>query len=386
MSTTLIASPLEFSLTLAGSPSVAVIETDPSLNTYFNCNWTDVDGEPELGWLKFGFTLEGELADTYFSASELPFAFGLSATYGVGQVVSASELAFAFGLGGDATTLEIQSAWVYWSDIGNLDFTIDRSNVAGKMPLDNAGFVYDLLKLQNSVIAYCANGIVQLVPRDIAWGQAPISRIGTAGRFAQTGDDKQHWFIDRNGVLWHMTNEGPSYLGYSEFFSVMTDPVISWDQDNDLLYVCDGTYGYVYSVKYSSLAKGPTNVSGVSSFGGSTFLYAPDTVTIPAGGFSTSLMDFGTRKEKTIFNLEIGCDLSSSVEAKISYRTHMDVVMVDTPTVQFTPRGIAYLPCYGIEFMFHLDVTTQEDFHLDWFKVNGVIHGFSFLDTVRKER
>lgn len=386
MSTTFVTPALEFATSIGASYTVAIVETDPSLNKYFNCAGKDEDGVDGKGWLEFGLVLSGDLAETFFTADALDFAFGLTAIGGDGEVVSATTLSFAYALSADFSKLEAQAAWIYWSEIGSLDFDVTRSNVAGRMPIAHAGFVYDLRKLQQSVVAYCANGVVQMVPRENVWGQTRLSGLGSAGRFSQTGTDLQHWYVDRAGDLWQVSTEGLKKLGYSEYLGGLTSPVLTYDESNQLLYLCDGTTGYVYSTEYVCLAGGPPNITGVSVFSGETFTYAPEAVVVPAASFSTSVLDFGTRKEKTLFNIEIGADLDSAVTGYVSYRVDKAAAFVDTPEVTFTPRGIAYIPCYGIEFVLHLSVAEREDFTLDWFKVNGVIHGFSFLDTVRKER
>jgi hypothetical protein len=380
---------LDYGLTLAGTDLVEVVNTDPDKNTIFDCAAAGLDGVEGFAWLKYGYDVEGDFFGTFHTATTLAYAVGLSGIFARGQAVTTgTTLDYGYRLRAEQGTLEAQDAWIYWSDIGNLDFTINRSNVAGKMPLKHAGFVYQLRQLDNSVIAYCANGIVQLNPKENIWGSKSLLPIGLIGRDAQAGlvNNSMHWFIDESGKLWEISQAALKPIGYQEFFSAMTNPVMSLDEKNELIYICDGTYGYVYSYKYQQLASGPTNVSSISLYSGDLYLYAPATVVVPAGSFSTSILDFGTRNKKTLFQMEIGCNLASAVTGKISFRLDKSQAFSETPTATFTPHGIAYLPCFGREFILHLTVATREVFHLDWFKVSGVIHGFNFLDTVRQER
>jgi len=90
----------------------------------------------------------------------------------------------------------------------------------------------------------------------------------------------------------------------------------------------------------------------------------------------------GTRKEKNIYQMEISTETPEEMEVAINYRTRNDKDFTITPWMQVTPRGIAYLPCYGIEFQFKFRLTNYDTINLDQFKINGQIHGFSFLDTI----
>lgn len=359
-------------------------------NIYFDCNAYGADGELNQGRLSFGTSISGSLLSTFQdAATTLSFSPSISGTGVAGQAFTSSTLSFSFSLktdSADITVEPLKDAWVAWSKIGYLDFTIDRTNAAGERPLDWTGDIYDILKLGNGVAVYGQNGVSLMKPHDITYDLNTIHKIGTKGKQAQINiNNAIHYFIDRTGDLYQLDN-GLKNLGYSEFLSTLTAPVMSYDPANQYIYICDGTYGFVYSPLEDSLTKGPINVTGFGYRSGTSYVFSPAAITLPTVAFTTGVFDFGTRKEKTIFNLEISSDLDQTVQIAIMYRNSISGSFSTTPWATVTPRGIAYLPCYGIEFKFKFQVSTYTAFNLDMLKINGIIHGFSFVDSLRKER
>jgi hypothetical protein len=119
---------------------------------------------------------------------------------------------------------------------------------------------------------------------------------------------------------------------------------MSFDELNQLIYICDGILGYVYSVRDKSLGKGPTNVTGVGYQSGVSYVTAPATITVPTFSMCTDIYDLNSRKNKTIFSLEIGTDLSSALYAAIDYRLDKSVAFATTPYAIVNPNGVAVLP------------------------------------------
>lgn len=270
---------------------------------------------------------------------------------------------------------------VWWSNIGDASFTIDRKNVAGRRYMDWGGWIYSIKKLGEKVVVYGQNGISMMIPAGVAWGLKTISRIGLKGRKAVAGDDVRHFFVDRAGDLWSMT-DGIAKLGYKEFIAPMSSLVaLSMDVMNTLLYICDGATGYVYNYKDGSFAEGPANITGIGYKNGVMFVAAPAAVSIPLFEMTTDICDLGSRKSKTISTLEIGTDETSDVWAAIDYRLKKEVAFATTPWVKVNPSGIAVLPCFGVEFRFRLKMLVATSFDLDYIRVNGVIHNYSYLDS-----
>lgn len=268
--------------------------------------------------------------------------------------------------------------WIKWSDIGSLDFTIGRANVAGERPLDWAGWIYDVRKLGSKVVAYGENGVSILKPADKYYGLETVSRLGLYSFGAVTGTDKIHYFIDSKGQLWEL-GETLTLLDYSEFFSLMSDLIMSY-VENGVIYICDGTIGYVYSPLDKSLGSGPVNITGVGSKDGNLYLTSPAAVEIPTFEICTDIYDMGTRKFKTIRSIEVGTDLTENMEASIDFRVSNKVSFSDIGWHPVTLEGVSTMYCYGLEFRFKLRVQTYEYFELDYLKINGLVHNYSYTE------
>jgi len=270
-----------------------------------------------------------------------------------------------------------------WSNIGSLNFEILRDNVAGERYLDWAGWVHCVKKLGKKIMVYGQNGVTVLHPADVHFGIETLLRYGLKSKLAICGSDTEHFFIDANDNLWKVSEKLES-LGYSEHLSVLTNPVMTFDFLNDLIYICDGTYGFVYSTKDDSLCKGPVNISGFGAQSGSTFMVSPESISVPNFEICTDIHDFGSRKNKTIISMEIGSDLINLLEASVDYKVINNADFVNIGWFPVTISGIAYTPCFGQDFRFRVRSNTFQSFELDYIKVNGVIHNYSHLDYLQR--
>ena len=278
-------------------------------------------------------------------------------------------------------TIEAMRAnWVKWSKIGFLDFTIDQSNVAGERSVDWKGWVYAIKKLGNRVIVYGQNGVSIFKASDVYYGMETIYRIGLAGKGAVAGDDSVHFFVDTYGRLFRLDDKLVK-LDYSEFLSLMNEPVLSYDKVNDLLYICDGIVGYVYGVKTGSLGQGPVNITGIDSQSGDTYVVSPSAIVTPKFEICTDIYDFGSRKLKTIDIIEVGSNLTDDLHASVDYRVSYRDNFTQIGWFLVNPDGKAFPKCYGVEFRFRLKSFIREYFELDYLRIKGNIHGFSPLDT-----
>jgi hypothetical protein len=355
-------------------------------NLYFDCKGFSPEGNRDQGVINISLTIEGSWLNVTFADGEVidivltpvgthvtGLLFGDSEAISISMVPFVSE-DYPIILGSPKTS------WVSWSKIGSLDFTQDRSNVAGTRPMEWSGTIYETKKLNDKVIVYGSGGISEMFPKGINWGLDELSGLGIAGKNAVTGTKKVHWFIDTLGQLWQY-GDTLTRLDYKEYLSGLSSPVLSWDESDRLLYICDGTNGYVYSPDSESLGTGPDNVTGIRYRNGTTYIVGPDAIEIPFFSLATDIFDMGTRKEKTIFNMEFGTDVATALQAAVSYRISHKGSFTQTAWAPVTQRGIAYVPCYGIEFKFHLRSAVEASLDLDYMKINGIVAGYSFLDV-----
>jgi len=358
---------------------------NPALDLFYDCNDEDRFGNSLQGRLSFNFENFGECANHWIEAGKLNFNFSIHGEDVLGKVLLNNKLEFDFKISAAGIHVSISKAsWLKWSQIGHLSFTQDHSNIAGERPLYSIGIIYDIIKLEKSVIVYGSKGIVQVKPIEKNWSPKQIISIGSKNKKAQIGTELNHWYVDLFGCLWHITEKEQINLGYEEYLNPLTTAILSLDKKNNLLYICSSTIGYVYSIKDKSLCKGIPNISGFAYDKKATMVVSDQTLIIPPISFTTDIYDLGTRKEKTIFNIELATEGIEDMEVCIAYRMDKRIAFAYTPWVTFTPQGIAYLPCYCREFKLCFRMTAYEKVYLDELKINGVIHGFSHLDIKRR--
>lgn len=286
-------------------------------------------------------------------------------------------------IGGVPVFQNIKSNWVAGSKIGSLNFTLDEKHDSFERPMDWKGWVYDIIKLAKSAIVYGENGITQLIPAEVFWGMKTIHRVGIKNKGAAAGDDSIHFFVDKTNKLYSLTSEGMSLLDYSEYLSNLTSPILTLDSDSNLLYICDGTTGYVYSILTKSFAEGPATITGVRSQSGVLYVTASASIVMPPLEITTDIYDFESRFPKTILDVEIGTDLTERLFLAIEFRNSNRDEFVSTDWTLVNPNGKAYLPCFGVEFRIKLKSEIYEYLEIDYLRVNGVVHQFNYLNSVQ---
>jgi hypothetical protein len=354
---------------------------NPDLDLYLDIQDEDV------------FTLTGEICGIWANVTITENTFSLIGsllgTYVPGIVVSgllpdlvASLRAKDAGL---TFATALKSNWVKWSNIGSLDFTVWKDNVAGERPLDWKGLIYSIKKLGNKVVAYGKNGVSILIPAGNIYGLQTVHRIGLKGKLAIAGDNAVHFFVDTKGDLYLLgemvmksslfeASMQPAILGYSEYLAEMNDLVLSWDAENRLLYICDGATGYVYNPKDKSLGSGPINITGIGSQNGTLYATSPTDISIPSFEICTDIYDFNTNKYKTIHELEFGTNITGTLQAAIDYRDNVKADFTQTAWKDVSSRGNVYITALGREFRFRAKIGTYEYLELDYITTRGILH------------
>lgn len=344
------------------------------------------EDDPEAG-VYYGNTLYVTVDGTWLNVNIV--ADPITVTLGIGiptfvpsVIITAEPIIVTLSFKDVDVLLEkLHTNWIKWSNIGSLDFTIWKDNVAGEKPINLAGWVYGLKKLGSKVVVYSQNGIVLLVPSGVYWGEQIISRIGVHSKQAFCGNDQLQFYVDLEGRLCKI-GDAVEVLDYSEYIgSMLSSIVLSYDEVNQRVYICDGLVGYVYDLASKSFAEGPANITGVGSQSGTSYITASSAITIPAFSICTDIYDIGNRKPKTIHYLDIGTDLTNGLYAAIDYRIDKSAAFATSPWTTVNPNGRANLPCYGVEFRFRLKTLTYEYFELDYIRAVGMLHDYSWLDS-----
>lgn len=349
-------------------------DRDPALDQEFDCSYTDVHGRRDAGIPVITVDLTGAWLNQTIFADPIVVTVSQEGGWVTAILVDADPIIVTIGLkSADIVTELFKTNWLKWSNIGSLDFTIDKTNVAGERPLDWRGWIYSIRKLGSKVVVYGENGVSLLLPSDKYYGLQTIYRVGLKGKGAVSGDDSVHYFVDNLGQLWQFS-EGLEKLDYSEYLSGMLDNlVLSWDVANKLLYICDGSQGYVYSQDSKSLGAGPVNVTGIDSQSGTLYVASPATIATPTFEICTDIYDLGSRRGKNIYSLEIGTDLTEALEAAIDYRIDKADGFAVTDWHVVDPRGIVFIPVHGREFRFKVKCDTLEYFEVDSITVTGEV-------------
>jgi hypothetical protein len=383
MTTTIVAAPGRAIAFAKGVPlRFPPAARDTSLDISFDCHMLDSSGDP--CWGVSYAEASGEFNGGIAGIQDVSIATAHALAYGTpswGSVLVAGTATGTANASGSGTLVLLfpRKNWIQWAKPGTVNFTKDKQNKAGDTPLDWKGYVWDIRVLNDSPVAYGENGVSVLIKKvtKYGWtyGYKTLYEVGLKGKGAIVGDKTAQYFIDNKGQMWKLSDK-LEFLDYSEFLSVMTGSkiVMSMDSNNGLIYICDGTYGYVYSTRTGSMASGPVNVTGIGIRDGTLFVVSPAAIVIPGFEKWTGIHDMKTRKSKTIEAVEVGVDLSIAMQASIEWRMDKATAFARLPWQYLGPGGVAYLFCHGVEFRFGLKTATYASFEIDHINVRGVIN------------
>lgn len=382
----IIADPIEVRVKQRGNIShfpPAVRNVD--LDNVYNCAALNNAGFP-IGLINVTFTMEDHSLSITYISSPIDLTISQQGDYKAGILLSTTALLSltATVTFGDIILEAAKSNWISWSNIGSLDFTIWKDNVAGTRPLDWKGWVYAVKKLDKKVVAYGENGVSLLTPSGNIWGLQTIHRVGLIGKGAICGSGFEHFFIDRTGKLFSL-KASLDLLNYSEYLIDLSPSVLMhYDEQERLIYICDGKIGFIYSPDTKSLGTGPPNITGIGHLSGTDYYVGAGPFLYPFFEICTDIYDMESRKKKTIQSVSFGVDDEDGLYAAIDYRNSKSEDFRTTAWQRVGIDGIVNIPCFGTEFRFRLKSLTYSDIELDYIKVNGFIHNYSYLDTYNR--
>jgi len=260
--------------------------------------------------------------------------------------------------------------WVWTSHIGSFDFTHTDDGEVVKFPVPWGGYIYSIKKLGTSgVVVYGENGVTFCAPHGVYWSsRKELSRVGIKGRgsVCSSENDRQHFFIDKTGLFWILTEQvEPKMIDYSVYFGPMSsDLAMSYDNSTNVIYICDGTYGYVWSE--SGLGQGPINITGVGYKSGTFYAAGNSTIVTDPFSIVTDIQDFGVRTEKTIYEIELGTTVTGDIYGCVDYRWNKAQAFTTSPWVKADRYGRIFLMITGVEFRIRIKLISWEDIQLDY--------------------
>ena len=213
--------------------------------------------------------------------------------------------------------------------------------------------------------------MIRMVPLHFGQTRGSTSYIFVFGRLSRLTEIPQRASLFEQSI-------SPEVLDYSEYLSDMDNPVLSWDSLNRLLYICDGTSGYVYSQDSSSLGSGPANITGIGLRNNEAYIVSPSTIENPIFEICTDIYDMGSRKNKTITTIELGTDVIGDLWVTLDYRKNKAEEFKTLTWHRVSPNGVTNIPCFGVEFRIRVKRTTYAYFELDYIRVNGIVHDYAF--------
>jgi len=293
--------------------------------------------------------------------------------------VHSAPLIIRLSLSAEARQVYATSAEIWGSRIGALKWALAEDNEAFRRPTLSRGSVLQIIKIGKRAVIFSDSGIDYTEPVDLYWRYEHVSDHGLLSAWAITKtDESEAWFLDSRKRLIRLNVEGFHDCGCAHWFNE-PDYVLSWDATYGLIYISGRNEGFVYSPANRSLGTGLAGITGVSPDG----LVVGHGDMIP-GGFNicTSAYDLGSRSFKTVRSVEFSIHTSQFLEAAIDFKYRNDMDWRTTPWKRVNPSGVAYIPCYGLEFRFRLRSNTAQRVHLDQIRVIGTIHGYDFLNAI----
>lgn len=183
------------------------------------------------------------------------------------------------------------------------------------------------------------------------------------------GNENVHYFITNDPMLYELS-DGLKKLDFSKHLEVLSNKtVMSYDENFGIVYISDGTYGFVYA---DGLGQGPINISGVGWSNGNFYSVAPEAIVTPPMECQTDIIDFGTRAVKTISYIAFGISVVGKLQVAVDYRYRTGETWYTTPWVNADANGDAQIMISGVDFRFRWKLSVWEYVEIPEIRVYGI--------------
>ncbi len=235
------------------------------------------------------------------------------------------------------------------------------------------GTIYCLKPIGARVMVYGDYGVSYIGPSDAAnrWQVYEFLDVGVDQRRAVVGDDRDHWFIDKEDCLWHIDRNGSILRrGYEDVIGTITQPNMTFDPVRREVYISDGTTclvvgeeaAYTIPENPTSLVRAASNMLVGFNGGGTGTTF--EVVTVP--------FDFHNRDRKVLRLVEAGFYDLTNVQAQILFRYQGETTWRTSATVPLSQVNWAFFGITGHEFKVKLTGTVGstdpklEYLHVRW--------------------
>lgn len=288
---------------------------------------------------------------------------------------SEAAISLSLGFNADFVIENHRKNWVAWSKVGEASFVLDLVNDAGFMPMKWDGYVFGVKQLDDMIVVYGTRGVSAIFPASASptFGLRELVPIGIKSKNAFAGTIAVHYFIDRLGALWQLNNSrNPASrrvvrLGYEEYLEPLVNPCLFFDEYLNRLLISSTAIGYIYTDK--GMGGGYGNLSGYCYDAGTILVASPTEISTPLFNFTTDIVDFGERGQKTIESIQVGTDAPEVLEVAYDYRYGITQSFVSTHWIRLNREGVAYLRCAGTEFRIKLRSVVLQALEVDYLNV-----------------
>ena len=267
-------------------------------------------------------------------------------------------------VGGNVVSVwhDCDETFYIWSNIGEMNFTLDVRNEAGYRRCPFGGVVHHVRRLGDAVIGYSSKGITRLIPVSspaATFGFDELDDVGLINQGAMDGSLKRHVYVGTDYVVREVTGEGVKKLGYYRYIEDLgnAEPIIvKYDRIKKDFYIGNSTKTYLLSPY--GMTEVPQHPSAVwtMSEDDDDLMMLPSTVDATSPYIISSVFDMGFRGQKTIFSVESDSLLTFDPSAIVGWMNTL-AVWGYSNEVPLNNEGIATIIASGNEFMVKLNFT-----------------------------
>lgn len=272
----------------------------------------------------------------------------------------------------DAQALGVVGKWLYWSKIGEFNFCIDMTNMAGKISLPFPGEGLKVLQLGTRVVCYGDEGAFVLSPVTQpagAWKKDKLPQllgIGLKSIDAVCDIGNAHLFVGNDDNLWKLSADLKlENLGYDHLLEGIEEPTCSYVATYNCTYISNANLCYLYT---------PQGLSRVQHYSRSILPYFGEGAKIAgypnvSEGYAqfevaTLPIDFKLRAVKHIQAIEADIRSTGTIECSIDWRSGYRLPFRSTPWVRVNPQGYVQIPCSGVDFRIKFRGPVDSEFYL----------------------
>ena len=282
--------------------------------------------------------------------------------------------------------------WIMWSTLGggdiDLPFALEMSLLSGYKQTELKTAILDavrnkqigfikvpsseirkIMALGDRVMVYSDNHVGFIAPEGDEYRYQELAQVGLMSR-AVGGSDLEHIFLEQGKGLWRLSasNFQPFYLGFQEYLSGLTNPVVSYHRSEDDYYISDASNGFILT----RTGLGKTKYRLLSVYDSSTQPLAGswDTTTATDIDIVTHDLDMKRRAHKTLQTVEVGLSGLTGTKVGVEYRYSKADSFTRTTTILLNTEGVAFPVITAPDLRLVITGTPGSNAHLDYASID----------------